>query len=360
MLRAVVTPADLPGSRLQRFGPMEFETLPTPDLPRVMVIGGPTAVGKSTFALRIAEAVDGEIVGADSVQIYRDVDIGTSKPSEAARRRVPHHLIDELELDEEFDVAQYVGRAKAVIADLRERGRRPIVCGGTGLYLRLLVHGIFEAPEADDEIREKYERLAAEEGMEALHERLREVDPTLADELDVEDGVRIRRGLEVWEQTGKPLSQHQQEHQFSDPNYYPLKVGLIRPREELYDRINRRLDAMMEQGLLEEYRSRIEEGYDRDLKPLQALGYRQMGDHLFDDVPLEEAVRRAKARTRNYAKQQISWLRSEPELHWAMAPVADDGELPDRVVDDVEAFFSGEEPALEWAGVDSYDVQRQE
>jgi len=338
---------------------MDFETLPTPDLPRLMVIGGPTAVGKSTFALRVAEAIDGEIVGADSVQIYEGVDIGTSKPSEEARERVPHHLIDELDLDEHFDVAQYVERAGDVIADIRERGRRPIVCGGTGLYLRLLVHGIFEAPEASDEIREKYNELADREGLEVLHQRLREVDPKLAAKLDPEDGVRIRRGLEVWEQTGTPLSQHQDEHGFSDPNYYPLKIGLIRPRRELYDRINRRFDQMIEEGLLDEYRKLVvERGYGRDLKPLRALGYRQMGDHVFDDVPLDEAIREAKARTRNYAKQQISWLRGEPQLHWAMAPVGAEGELPDRVVGDIEAFFAGEDPELEWADVDSYDVTR--
>jgi tRNA dimethylallyltransferase len=338
---------------------MEFDTLPTPDLPRLLVVGGPTAVGKSSFALRAAELLDGEIVGADSVQIYEDVDIGTAKPDEAARERVPHHLIDELELDTDFDVAQYVQRAKDVIADIRERGKRPIVVGGTGLYIRLLVHGIFEAPEASDEIREKYVRLEEKRGVEALYERLQEVDPDLADKLEPEDGVRVRRGLEVYEQTGTPLGELQREHKFSDPNYYPLKIGLIRPRQELYDRIHRRFDQMMEEGLLDEYRSLIDDGYDRELKPLQALGYRQMGEHLFDDVPLDEAVDEAKKRTRNYAKQQISWFRGEPMLHWALAPVANEtGRLPDEVRDDLTTFFEGGEPELDWADVDSYDVTR--
>ncbi len=339
---------------------MEFDTLPTPDLPRVLVVGGPTAVGKSSFALRAAEYLDGEIVGADSVQIYKHVDIGTAKPDEEARARVPHHLIDELDLDADFDVAHYVHRAQDVIADIRERGKRPIVVGGTGLYIRLLVHGIFEAPEASEAIREKYLQIEQEEGTEGLYERLEEVDPTLARKVDLEDGVRIRRGLEVYEQTGNPLSQLQDEHKFSDPNYYPLKIGLIRPRQELYDRIHRRFDQMMEEGLLGEYRALIERGYDRDLKPLQALGYRQMGDHLFEDVPLEEAIREAKKRTRNYAKQQISWFRGEPNLQWALAPVADDGELPEEVRDDLKTFFEGGEPDLEWADVDSYDVTRDE
>ncbi|MFB6372862.1 MAG: tRNA (adenosine(37)-N6)-dimethylallyltransferase MiaA [Bradymonadaceae bacterium] len=337
---------------------MDYDQLPTPDLPRILVVGGPTAVGKSTFAVRAAEALDGEIVGADSVQIYKHVDIGTAKPSEEARERVPHHLIDELELDEHFDAGRYVRRAKEVIADIRDRGKRPIVTGGTGLYLRLLVHGIFEAPESSEEVRQKYEQLADREGLEALHARLEEVDPELADKVDPSDGVRVRRGLEVFEQTGKPLSDHQREHSFSDPNYYPLKIGLIRPRHEIHERINRRFDQMMDEGLLEEYESLIERGHDPDLKPLQALGYRQMGQHLFDDLPLEEAVREAKTRTRRYAKRQISWLRSEPSLQWAMAPVAENGELPERVVADLEAFFEGGDRELEWADVDSYDVER--
>ncbi len=338
---------------------MDYDTLPTPDLPRILVIGGPTAVGKSTFALRVAEAIDGEIVGADSVQIYRHVDIGTAKPDDEARRRVPHHLIDELELDEHFDVGRYVRRAREVIAEIRGRGKRPIVVGGTGLYLRLLVHGIFEAPESDDAIREKYERLADELGLEALYERLEEVDPELAAKIDPSDGARIRRGLEVYEQTGEPLSVQQREHSFSDPNFYPLKIGLIRPRDEIHERIDTRFDRMMQEGLLEEYRAIREQGYDPELKPLQALGYRQLGEHLDGELPLEEAVREAKTRTRRYAKRQISWLRSEPGLEWAMAPVADEhGELPERVVADIRAFFQGGEPELEWAGIDSYDVQR--
>jgi len=337
---------------------MEFDTHPTPDLPRLLVVGGPTAVGKSTFALRVAEALGGEIVGADSVQIYKYVDIGTAKPNEEGRRRVPHHLVDELEPDEHFDAGRYVRRAKSVIAEIRDRGKRPIVCGGTGLYLRLLVHGIFEAPESSAEVRDKYERMAEREGPEKLHERLEEVDPELASKVDTSDGVRIRRGLEIYEQTGKPLSEHQRDHAFSDPNYYPLKLGLIRPRHEIHERVNRRFDRMMEKGLLEEYEGLIERGYDSDLKPLQALGYRQMGQHLFEGLPLEEAVREAKTRTRRYAKRQISWLRSEPDLQWAMAPVAEDGELPDRVVSDLEAFFEGGDRELEWAGVDSYDVER--
>jgi len=339
---------------------MEFDTLPDPDLPRVLLVAGPTGVGKSQFAVRAAELLDGEIVGADSVQIYKKVDIGTAKPDESQRDRVPHHLIDELPLDEPFDVGRYVERAKQVIADIRQRDRFPIIVGGTGLYFRLLIHGIFQAPEVDDAVRQKFERLADRRGIEALHDELREVDPGLANRLDPEDEVRIRRGLEVYEQTGRPLSELQSEHQFGDPNYYPLKLGLIRPRHEIHERINRRFERMMEAGLLDEYRQLVvDQGYDRDLKPLQAIGYRQMGEHLFDDVPLEEAVRDAKASSRQYAKQQIGWLRGEPMVHWTLAPVADEnGDLPPEVRSDLNTFAAGNEPDLDWADIDSYDVER--
>ncbi|MFB6265275.1 MAG: tRNA (adenosine(37)-N6)-dimethylallyltransferase MiaA [Bradymonadaceae bacterium] len=336
---------------------MEISTEPSPDLPRLLVIGGPTGVGKSTFAVRVAEALDGEIVVADSVKVYRGVDIGTAKPGPEVRERVPHHMLDILDLDKPFDVGRYVRRATEVVAAIRDRGRRPIVTGGTGLYIRLLVHGIFEAPSIDAAIRRKWERLEREEGLSALYEWLGEVDPKLANRVDPEDGQRIRRGLEVWEQTGRPLTELQDEHQFEDPNYYPLKLGLLRPRDELHRRLNERFDRMLDEGLLDEYRSLLEQGYDRDLKPLQAIGYRQMGEHLLDGVPLEEAVRRAKAKTRQYAKRQISWFRSEPGLEWTRAPVADEtGELPERVVEDLRGFFEGNEPDLSWADVDSYKL----
>jgi tRNA dimethylallyltransferase len=348
---------------------MDFATLPDPELPRVLLVAGPTGVGKSTFAMRAAELLDGEIVGADSVQIYKRVDIGTAKPSAEQREQVPHHLVDTLPLDADFDVGSYVERAKDVIADIRARGKFPIIVGGTGLYFRLLIHGIFQAPPVDDAIRERFERIAHKEGTDALYERLRDVDPSLAERLDPEDDVRVRRGLEVHEQTGRPLSELQSEHAFDDPNYYPLKLGLIRPRHEIHERINHRFDEMMEAGLLDEYRQLVvDEGFDRDLKPLQAIGYRQMGEHLLDDVPLEEAIRDAKASSRQYAKQQIGWLRGEPMVHWTLAPVADapdqpdasydPGALPDRVRRDLTTFADGADPDLDWADIDSYDVER--
>lgn len=337
---------------------MDIADISTEGLPKIVVIAGPTAVGKTNLALTIAEELGGEIVNYDSVQLYRKLDIGTAKPSEAERERVVHHLVDVLDPDEESNVADYVDMAGRAIADVLERDKIPVLVGGTGMYERILVHGLFEAPPPDEDIRARHRQIAEDKGRAHLHEMLAEVDPELAERVHPNDVVRTSRGLEVYEQTGKPLSVHQREHRFKKPNYDALKIALLRPREELYARINRRAEQMIEQGLLAEYEALIAEGYDRQLKPLQSLGYRQMGEHLFDGVPLDEALTEMKAQTRRYAKQQIGWFRGEPNIHWALAPLERDGELPAEVLGDVEAFFAGDEPDLAWAQLDPYDVSR--
>ncbi len=313
------------------------------EIPRVVLIAGPTAVGKSSLAMKVAERLGGELVSVDSVQIYRGLDIGTAKPGPEERARIPHHLVDELDPDEECNVADFVERALEAIRDIRGRGRPAIAVGGTNLYVRVLVHGIFDAPPPDEEIRARHRREAEEHGRAHLHERLAEIDPELAHRIHPNDLVRISRGLEVWELTGKPLSEHQREHAFKTPNVDALKVALNRPREELYERINRRVDRMLEAGLVEEYRSLLQEGYDPELKPMQSLGYRHVGMHVVDGVPLDEAVRLMKRDTRRFAKQQISWLRSERELHWAEAKLD-----RDVFLDDVRAHFAGDELDYVW------------
>ncbi|MFP4598426.1 MAG: tRNA (adenosine(37)-N6)-dimethylallyltransferase MiaA [Persicimonas sp.] len=338
---------------------MDIAQPPTKGLPKLLVVCGPTAVGKTSLALGVAEELGGEIINADSVQLYRRLDIGTAKPTPAERTRVPHHLFDVLDPDQESNVADYLEMAHAAIAEVHERGKIPVLVGGTGMYVRLLVHGIFEAPPPDEELREEFRALAEREGRAHLHDMLAEVDPELAERVHPNDMVRTIRGLEIYEQTGKPLSVHQREHRFQKPNYDALKVALLRPRHELYERINRRVHIMLEQGLVDEYRGLIADGYDRELKPLQSLGYRQMGQHVLDDMPLEEAVAEMKSQTRRYAKQQIGWFRNEPNIHWALAPLEIDGELPAQVLGDIEAFFGGGEPDLEWAQLEPYDVSRE-
>ncbi|AWV87937.1 tRNA (adenosine(37)-N6)-dimethylallyltransferase MiaA [Bradymonas sediminis] len=346
---------------------MDIANISTHGLPRIIVLGGPTAVGKTRFSLALAEAFGAEIVNYDSVQLYRHLDIGTAKPSAEERARVPHHLFDVLDPDQESNVADYMAMAHATIAEIVGRGKVPLLVGGTGMYARILVHGIFEAPPADPEIRARHRELVDAHGEAHLHAMLAEVDPELAQKFHENDVLRVSRGLEIYEQTGKALSVHQREHRFREPNYDALKIGLLRPREELYDRINQRVDQMMAQGLLDEYKELISRGYDRRLKPLQSLGYRQMQQHLFEDVPLDEAVEDMKVSTRRYAKQQISWFRKEPRLHWALAPILEQGaqqdewRLPATVRDDIEAFIAGaptDQLDLSWAQLDSHNVER--
>ena len=325
-------------------------------LQRIIVLAGPTGVGKTELSLKLASEIDAEIVSVDSVQVFRHLDIGTAKASAEARQRIPHHLIDVVDPDEEFNAADFCRLATEAIADIRARGKVALLVGGTGLYLRLLVHGVFDAPEPSDELRKKYERQAEEHGKGFLHRRLRQLDPELAERVHPNDLVRVTRGLEIYDQTGKPLSEHQREHRFSRPNFHALKIALIRPREELYERINRRVEKMIDQGLEEEYQRLLELGYGPRLKAMQSLGYRQMGEFFAGESTREEAIEAIKTETRRYAKKQISWFRGEPQTHWALAPILKDENVPEQVVADIESFLdSGELPGLEWAKVDPYN-----
>lgn len=323
------------------------------DLPRVIVLCGPTAVGKTALSLALARALDAEIVGMDSVQLYRELNIGSGKASAQERAQIPHHLIDVVAPDYPYDVGQYKQDAMDAIAEIHARGRAVILVGGTGMYLRVIVHGLFEAPTPDPAIRERLSQEAIRDGGEVMHARLARVDPDLANRLHVNDIMRISRGLEVFEQTGRPLSVMQREHQFKAPHFNALKIALIRPRPQLHARINARVDLMMEQGFVQEC-SDLYERYPRDTKSLQSLGYRQVAAHVFGEQSLEEVTEATKQRTRRYAKQQIGWLRSEPGVHWIEAPVlSEDGHVPEALLRDCARFLQGETPTYEWSTVDS-------
>lgn len=283
----------------------------------------------------------------DSVQIYRGLDIGSAKPSPSERARVRHHLIDELDPDEDCNVADFADRALTAIADITARGNVPIAVGGTNLYVRVLVHGIFDAPPPSEAIRTRHQQEAAERGVPHMHERLAEIDPDLAARVHHNDFVRISRGLEVFELTGRPLSEHHREHAFKEPNVDALKIALNRPRDELYDRINERVDAMLREGFEAEVAALMDAGYGLDLKPMQSLGYRHVGAMITGEWERDEAVATLKRDTRRFAKQQLSWLRSEPGVVWARADV----DLL-AVEADVRRFLAGEEPSLEWADPD--------
>jgi tRNA dimethylallyltransferase len=284
--------------------------------PKLVIILGPTAAGKSELALELATRIDGEIVNADSQQVYRFLDIGTGKPSEAARRQVPHHLIDVVMPDEEFNAAQFRRTALEIIEQIHGRGKNVIVCGGTGLYLKALTQGLFEGPGQNSNLRAALERQINDEGLPALYRRLVAVDATVTSTIHPNDRQRIIRALEVFENTGRPLSAWQKEHGFHDRPFAVLKIGLLRERAELYDRINRRSERMIQDGLLQEVRNLVAQGYSLDSKPLRSVGYRQMGEVLRGEKDLPQALAEMKQETRRLAKRQLTWFRRDGEILW--------------------------------------------
>jgi tRNA dimethylallyltransferase len=304
-------------------------TEPARHAPPVLLLAGPTAVGKTELSLTLAEALGTEIVNADSIQVYRHLEIGAAKPTAEERARVPHHLIDIASPDEPFDAARYLECARPVIEGLRAEGKPPLVVGGTGLYMKVLTRGICEGPKTDPEIRRRLEEDEAARGLAALHAELLRVDPVSGARIHPNDRQRVLRALEVFRATGLPLSARHAGHGFKDSPYRTVKVFLTRPREELYARIERRVDAMMEAGFLDEVRGLLAMGFGPECKPMLSLGYRQMLDHILSGVPLAEAVSRVKVETRRYAKRQMTWFRADPEFVWM------DAEAPGAVLDHV-------------------------
>ncbi len=286
---------------------------------RIVVVVGPTASGKTGLSLELAEAFGGEIVGADSVQIYRGFDIGACKPTAAERARAPHHLIDTLAPDDPCDAGRFVQLADAAIADILSRGRRPIVVGGTGLYLRALLHGLSEIPAIDAEVRQRVLDEVAQRGPEVAHARLALVDPEAARRIAPSDRQRISRALEVHDQTGEALSRFQAAHGFAPRRYEALALAVNWPRERLHARIEARVDQMMRDGLEGEVRGLLASGLSPTLRPMRSLGYREMVAHLREGLPLAETVEAIARGHRQYAKRQLTWFRKLEELRW-LAP----------------------------------------
>jgi tRNA dimethylallyltransferase len=284
--------------------------------PQLVILLGPTGVGKSEIAVDMARQIDGEIINADSQQVYRHMNIGTAKPSMEQRKGVPHHLLDVIDPDENFDAARFRLMAWECAREIESRGKRAVVCGGTGLYLRALTRGLFSGPSKDAEVRHRLEREAEEDGLAVLYERLRQADPEAATRIHPNDRRRMIRALEVFALTGRPISQWQKAHAFRDRPFKTLKIGLNRERKELYARIDRRCDAMIAQGFIEEVRTLMKMGYGPGLNPLQSVGYRQMGLYLRGAMNLEDAVREMKRDTRRLAKRQLTWFRPDEEIRW--------------------------------------------
>lgn len=283
---------------------------------KIITICGPTGIGKTGFAIALARELNTEIIGADSMQIYKYMDIGTAKPDERERQLATHHLVDFLDPAENFDAKQFTALADQVICDLAKQGRVPVVAGGTGLYIRALIHGLFRGKPACPATLDKLNQTLEEQGGHALHAQLAQCDPEAAEKIHPNDGFRIVRALEVFLTTGVPISQCRQTHDFKSDRYQSLTFGLHMDRKLLYDRINRRVDIMMDQGLLDEVKSLVNRGYSLELKSMQSIGYRHMGMYMKGEVSLEEAVRLLKRDTRRYAKRQFTWFNKEKDLIW--------------------------------------------
>ena len=284
---------------------------------RLICICGPTASGKTALSVALAQQLHTEIISADSMQIYRGMDIGTAKPTEAERCGVPHHLLDICDPGEPFSVARYVELADAAAQDILRRGMIPVVAGGTGLYMDALIEcSTFTGDETDLSIREKYQRMAAEQGNIAVHECLRRVDPEGAARLHPNNLKRVIRALEVYEQTGMTLDAFNRLHKRPAPKYQAIKIGVCpAERQVLYERIDKRVDQMLADGLLDETRRLLERGALAGTAA-QAIGYKELLGFLQGEQLLEDCVALLKQRSRNYAKRQLTWLKRDDNIHW--------------------------------------------
>lgn len=287
--------------------------LETTILRQCRFLAGPTATGKSAVALLLAKRIDAEIVALDSMSLYRGMDVGTAKPSRDERAHTPHHLIDVIDPHEEYSVAEYVSAADRACREILQRNRTPLFVGGTGLYLRAVLRGVFEGPAADWKFRQRLEEEIAVRGSDALFEQLRRVDPVSADRLHANDARRVIRALEIHHVTGRPASQLQQERPLPIEQRPPFVDWLSPPRDWLHERINTRVDRMMEAGLLDEVRTLLAAPQPISRTARQALGYKELIDHLEGRCSLSDAAQAIKTRTRQFAKRQCTWFRNLEE-----------------------------------------------
>lgn len=287
-----------------------------PDTPILVIVLGPTAVGKSRVAVDLALRFGGEVISGDSIQVYRGFDIGTAKPGPEERRGVPHHLIDIADPETQYTAADFVRDALAAARVMARRGRRPIVVGGTGLYLKALIEGLFPGPGRDPALRAALEAEAAEKGLDALFRRLEAVDPEYARKVRSRDRVRIVRALEVHLTTGRPLSEHFRETRPSVEGRRLIRIGLELDRPTLCRRIDERVDRMFAGGLVEEVRSLLERGVSEGCPAFRALGYSHVLRLLRGEIGRAEAVSLTKTDTRQYAKRQMTWFRKMAEVAW--------------------------------------------
>ena len=283
----------------------------------LIILTGPTAVGKTKASIGLAKAVDGEIISADSMQVYRHMDIGSAKIKPEEMEGIPHHLIDVLEPDDEFHVVKFQQLAKKAMREIWERGHIPIVTGGAGFYIQALLYDIdFDENEKEDACRKELEAYAKEHGAEALHEKLAFVDPASAEMIHPNNIKRVIRALEFYEQTGKRISEHNETQRQRESPYAFAYFVLTDDRAHLYERINRRVDQMIEEGLVNEVQALKDKGYTKQLVSMQGLGYKEILDYLDGNCTLEEAIYTIKRDTRHFAKRQLTWFKRERDVIW--------------------------------------------
>jgi len=282
----------------------------------VVVIVGPTAVGKSRIAVEVAKAFETEVLTADSRQVYRGMDVGTDKPAPEERQGIPHRLIDLVGPDESFNAGLYRRQAIDEFERLYRDRRLPLVVGGTGLYVRTLLKGLCDAPPTDPIVRAALKQEAEDQGHDRLYARLVEVDPVAASRLHPRDESKVLRALEVYQLSGRRMSEFQQEHGFAERPFSTLMIGLNRDRDALYRRIEERIDWQLAHGLIEETKQLLDQGYQRDSAAMKGLGYRQVAEHLAGAYDSAEMVRRFKRDTRRFSKRQMTWFRKEPGIQW--------------------------------------------
>ncbi len=290
-------------------------------VPPIIALVGPTGAGKTELGIALAQQFDAEIINADSRQVYRRLDIGSAKPTPQQRAAVPHHIVDVVEPDEPFNCARFRRLALTAIDDIRRRSKRVLVVGGTGLYIKALLHGLFEGPSRDPDLRAALLR-EEERAPGTLHRRLRAVDPAAAARLHPHDHVRLVRALEVYHLTGRPISDWQDAHRFAGGTFGASVLGLQLPRAELYARINARCQAMVDAGLVDEVRRLYADGFAPDLPALRSPGYREIGEYLRGLCDLPTAVAQMAHATRRLAKRQLTWFRADSEIVWCAADPA--------------------------------------
>ncbi|HNR03328.1 MAG TPA: tRNA (adenosine(37)-N6)-dimethylallyltransferase MiaA [Bacillota bacterium] len=313
-------------------------------MPKICILAGPTAVGKTEISLALARSLCGEIISADSAQVYKYMDIGTAKLKEEEMQGIKHYMIDEVTPDMDFSVAQFREKAELYIKDINDRSKLPIITGGTGLYINSLLNNLdFTDSISDEEYRREMQETAQVKGTDYVHAMLEAVDPASYKKLHPNDLRRVIRALEVYKHTGRPISYFQEKSRKQPPRYDFAYITLTMDRRKLYERIDQRVDRMMASGLVEEVEGLIKRGYGRELNSMQALGYKEIADFLHGLITKDEAVRILKRDTRHYAKRQLTWFRGDKRVNWVDV---DNFFRKEVIVENIIRFIAGKIPLI--------------